>query len=140
MAEWIIRTGRGRRFSSRPPRTRRTRKSKSEKTKPRERHVRKREKGDDYIPEFQRAYWFEYGTLSNRDPRHRFVHRRKTKTAGWKGGIRATRDTELAWQMASGAVVGAIPREVTKAADNYDRKNGHVPKFYESGGWGAGWF
>lgn len=40
-------------------------------------------------PSWFRAYWLNYGTLSNRDKTHKFVKPRKKMTANWKGGIKA---------------------------------------------------
>ncbi len=81
-------------------------------------------KGDDYIPEIDRARWVEYGTLVNRDPMHTFRTRRGRKSARWKGGIKPVRATERAWQATASTVIGGIPREVTRQADSYDRRNG----------------
>lgn len=37
---------------------------------------------------WNKAYWSNYGTLSNRDPSHTFAYARKRKSQKWKGGIR----------------------------------------------------
>ena len=38
--------------------------------------------------EWSKAYWKNFGTLSNRDPQHKFARPRKTRTSGWRGGIK----------------------------------------------------
>lgn len=38
--------------------------------------------------EWSKAYWKNYGTLANRDPKHKFAQPRKSKSSGWKGGIK----------------------------------------------------
>ena len=37
---------------------------------------------------FQKAYWLNYGTLSNRDAGHKFLKARKKESAQWQGGIK----------------------------------------------------
>lgn len=38
---------------------------------------------------YMAAYWKNYGTLSNRDPQHRFYSARKAKSSKWQGGVPA---------------------------------------------------
>ena len=45
---------------------------------------------------WMKAYWSNFGTLSNRDPSHRFTAQRKGKSAAWSGGIRPKRFFEKA--------------------------------------------
>lgn len=83
-----------------------------------------RRRGDDYIPEVDRARWVEYGTLANRDPRHEFKHRRGRRSAKWRGGIKPARATERAWEATSQRVYSNIPREARAAIERYNRKHG----------------
>ena len=52
-----------------------------------EKNVRMRN-GKEVPRPWLRAYWKNYGTLANRDPSHKFAMARKSKSSGWKGGIR----------------------------------------------------
>lgn len=47
-----------------------------------------REKNSAQHFEWMKAYWSNYGTLSNRDKSHKFTQARKSKSANWKGGIK----------------------------------------------------
>lgn len=47
---------------------------------------------------WMRAYWKNFGTLSNRDPMHKFIYKRKKVSAGWKGGIKPTHFFERAME------------------------------------------
>lgn len=55
-----------------------------------------RSKKDRWL--WYRAYWKNYGTLSNRDPLHKFIYKRKKISAGWKGGIKPTHFFERAME------------------------------------------
>nr|DAT38752.1 MAG TPA: hypothetical protein [Caudoviricetes sp.] len=74
-------------------------------------------------------YWLNYGTLSNRSAGHRFSNARKRKTEHyphgtwkWKGGIKATNDTEKAWETSKSQVIASIPKELRKASDKYVKR------------------
>ena len=82
-----------------------------------------RRKGDDYISEWQRNIWVEYGTLANRSKNHSFKSPRRKKSASWRGGIKAIMATERAWNTTGSRVISKIPAEVKAAADRYDRRN-----------------
>ena len=82
-----------------------------------------RRKGDDYISEWQRNIWVEYGTLANRSRTHTFKSPRRRRSARWKGGIKAIMATERAWQTTGSSVINRIPAEVKAAADKFDKRN-----------------
>ena len=82
-----------------------------------------RRKGDDYISEWQRNIWVEYGTLANRSKKHRFKSPRRRRSASWKGGIKPVLATERAWAEKQSTVFSNIAREVKAAADRYDKRN-----------------
>ena len=81
-------------------------------------------KGDNYISQWQRNIWLEYGTLSNRAKGHRFRSPRKPKTSSWKGGIKPNLATERAWESTRSIVFGKIPSCVRKRAEAYDKRQG----------------
>jgi hypothetical protein len=64
------------------------------------------------------AYWFNYGTMSNRTGVYRFRTPRKAKTAGHKGGIRA----QLFFQKGTAAALKPANEVVTKELDNIFQK------------------
>ncbi|MEQ3042137.1 hypothetical protein [Odoribacter splanchnicus] len=68
---------------------------------------------------FSLIYWRNYGTLSNRNPMHRFVRSRRPKSRDWKGGIVGTGNIEKAWESIKGAVVNNLPAEARKAFEKY---------------------
>lgn len=82
-----------------------------------------RRKGDDYISEWQRNIWVEYGTLANRSRTHTFKSSRRRRSARWKGGIKAIMATERTWQTTGSSVINRIPAEVRAAADKFDKRN-----------------
>ena len=82
-----------------------------------------RRKGDDYISEWQRNVWIEYGTLANRSKSHSFKSPRRRKSARWRGGIKAIMATERAWNTTGSMVISRIPAEVKASADKFDKRN-----------------
>lgn len=65
------------------------------------------------MPDYMKAYWSAYGTLSNRDNTHRFLSPRKAKSRMWRGGIRARGFYEKA------------------IASSVDQSNAIIEKLYE---------
>ena len=82
-----------------------------------------RYKGDNYISSFQRNIWFEYGTLDNRDPNHKFKSPRRKRSLHWKGGIKPQRVTEVSWKATHLTVQQQIDIELHKSVKNWLRKN-----------------
>ena len=81
-----------------------------------------RSKGDNYISEWQRNIWVEFGTLANRARSHKFKSARREKSKHWKGGIKPALAADKAWSETRSTVVANIPKEVKIAADKYDKK------------------
>lgn len=78
---------------------------------------------DGEVPAWYRAYWACYGTLSRRDPSHRFVRPRKSVSRSWRGGVRPQRFYD--------AEVDGMAREYdTEMAREYNRL---ITKVYGNG-------
>ena len=65
-----------------------------------------------YLPGYIKAYWNNYGTLSNRDAGHRFTKARKSKSSSWQGGIKATGFMEKSWEETKNQVQDTIDTEL----------------------------
>ncbi|MFP4365525.1 MAG: hypothetical protein ACLFQA_00390 [Bacteroidales bacterium] len=70
-----------------------------------------------------KAYWHNYGTLSNRDPRHTFKNSRKSKSAGWQGGVRPKGFIEQAWEATSEQAQRVIETEMKAETIKFLKKN-----------------
>lgn len=81
-----------------------------------------RSKGDNYISEWQRNIWVEFGTLANRTRSHKFKSARREKSIRWKGGIKPVLAADKAWGETQSTVIANIPKEVKKSAEKYDKK------------------
>lgn len=82
-----------------------------------------RSRGDNYISEWQRNIWVEFGTLANRARSHKFKSARREKSRRWKGGIKPELAADKAWAETQATVIANIPKEVEKSAEKYDKKN-----------------
>lgn len=77
-----------------------------------------RKKMDDWF----KAYWSEYGTLSNRDSSHKFDRPRKKKTENWKGGIKAKYFFKNAWEATKEIVASNIDKEYGNELEKFIEK------------------
>jgi HK97 gp10 family phage protein len=68
--------------------------------------------GKGNMPAYFKAYWNNYGTLSNRNASHQFKKSRKRITANWSGGIRAGGFVENAWEQTKNTVQTTINTEL----------------------------
>jgi len=79
-------------------------------------------KGKKWDP-FQLAYWFNYGTYSNRSPMHSFVRARDRKTADRKGGIKPDLYVDKAWRQSAAKAKQELEKEwalqILKLCDKY---------------------
>ena len=64
--------------------------------------------GKGKMPEYMKAYWANYGTLTNRVSGHQFKKGRKSKSSGWAGGIRAGGFVESSWDQTKNQVQNNI--------------------------------
>ena len=85
--------------------------------------------------EFNKAYWYRYGTLSNRDPSHRFKYKRKPKTwkypqggtANFKGGIKPRNFYDGPADVAMNKLVDRFQADMKKQTDEiYNTKTTHA--------------
>ncbi|HOI48332.1 MAG TPA: HK97 gp10 family phage protein [Prolixibacteraceae bacterium] len=79
--------------------------------------------GKTYMPAWFKAYWNNYGTLSERDPSHQFVKSRKKKTINWKGGIRPLRFVEKSWDATRAQVQNTINEELVSQTEKFLKKH-----------------
>lgn len=73
-------------------------------------------------PDWFKAYWKNYGTLSNRDASHDFVKARRRKTKTWSGGIKPRRTVEKVWSFTSPQVKEILARELENQSDKIIKK------------------
>lgn len=78
-------------------------------------------KGKD-IPAYMKAYWKAFGTLANRMSSHRFLNKRKSKSAKWKGGIQPNDFFNEAYQNTMGKVTENIGKDFSKNVTDYINK------------------
>lgn len=71
---------------------------------------------------YQRAYWRNFGTLSNRNEGHKFVKARKSMSSKYKGGINATLNVGNAWESSQAEAEKIIDNESTKIAIDFLNK------------------
>ncbi len=76
-----------------------------------------------YFPAWSKAYWMNYGTLSNRDGSHHFIKARKPGTQSWRGGIRPLVFVESSWNRTQSQVdktiMAELQNETVKFLDKY---------------------
>lgn len=75
------------------------------------------------MPGYLKAYWNNYGTLSNRSGSHNFQRPRKSKTSGWQGGIRAGGFVEDSWEQTKVKVEDTIEKELTTQTVKFLQKH-----------------
>lgn len=71
-------------------------------------------KGNEW--QYLRAYWRNFGTLSNRDSGHSFAQARRTISSKYKGGIKATLNIGTAWEASQAEALKIIKEESSKIA------------------------
>ena len=69
--------------------------------------------------QYQRAYWRNFGTLTNRDPSHSFVRPRKGVSAKWRGGQLPLQAVGKAWEQTQGEAERVINQDAAKIANDY---------------------
>jgi hypothetical protein len=69
-------------------------------------------KVNDYIPEYFKYYWKNYGTLTFRASNHQFKYRRRARTSKWKGGIKPVNFAERSWAETKDKVQETIEKEL----------------------------
>jgi HK97 gp10 family phage protein len=74
------------------------------------------------VTPFFKAYWKNYGTLSNRSLAHKFVKQRKPATKNWKGGIRATGFVEESWEQTKDQVQQVIETDLKTETEKFLNK------------------
>lgn len=77
---------------------------------------------DSYMSMYYISYWINHGTLANRSASYHFKNARKSKSAKWQGGIKATSDVAKAWEATKGQVIASIPVEMRKATEKYIKR------------------
>lgn len=75
-----------------------------------------------YMPGYFKAYWSNYGTLSNRNGSHTFTKRRRPQTLSWKGGIKATGFVERSWDETKEKVEQTITTELVNETNKFLKK------------------
>mgnify|MGYP001313732041 CR=1 FL=1 len=68
------------------------------------------------------VYWSNYGTYANRDSSHKFVQKRKAKTANRKGGIVPLRFVEKSWDQTKVQVEETVQKELITQTDKFLQK------------------
>jgi len=59
-----------------------------------------------------KAYWRDYGTLSNRMPGHPFSKSRKSTSSSWRGGIKPHNSVSQAWNNKGNEVQSLLDKEL----------------------------
>lgn len=75
------------------------------------------------MPGYMKAYWNNYGTLSRRAGTHSFQRPRKSQTAGWSGGIRASGFVENSWDQTKREVQTTLERELKEQTHKFLEKH-----------------
>lgn len=71
---------------------------------------------------YMTMYWTNYGTLSNRDPNHRFVRPRRGKRERSKGGIKPTNKFEKTMPSVLQQIKSRFEEEMPKALEEMLKK------------------
>lgn len=69
------------------------------------------------MPDWNKAYWLNYGTLANRDRTHRFAYARRPESAHWKGGIKPRRYIDLPLEIGLEKMRFRFVKELDKATN-----------------------
>lgn len=67
-------------------------------------------------------YWSNYGTYSRRDPQHKFLNKRKAKTAGRRGGIVPLRFVERSWDQTKAQAEEIAQKELVIQTEKFLKK------------------
>lgn len=68
------------------------------------------------------VYWSNYGTYANRDSSHKFVQKRKAKTANRRGGIVPLRFVEKSWDATKAQAEEIAQKELVTQTEKYLQK------------------
>lgn len=75
------------------------------------------------MPAYMKAYWLNYGTLSNRASGHPFSRPRKSKTSSWRGGIKAKGFVEESWEQTKNTVQDTLEKELKEQTHKFLQKH-----------------
>lgn len=67
-------------------------------------------------------YWSNYGTYANRDSSHKFVQKRKAKTANRRGGIVPLRFVEKSWDQTKAQAEEIAQKELVTQTEKFLQK------------------
>ena len=79
-------------------------------------------RGQNWNP-WMLIYWHNYGTLANRDSQHSFSNPRRSPSSGWRGGIKAGRFIDKAWESSKGQAQRVFEENVEKEINKFFEKN-----------------
>lgn len=78
-------------------------------------------RGKQWNP-YMLLYWFNYGTLANRDPGHNFLKPRRAVSANRKGGIKPAKIVEGAWERAKGEATKVFEKSWQEEFEKFLKK------------------